>query len=393
MARFLFVVPPFYGHLNPTICIGNSLIERGHHVAWTGIIPLNAGIFPEGGQYFFLEKESKEHKQEIDRILKLQDEGPNLSVFEAAKMALEETAIPFAKIMLPGVDAVIDEFRPDVVINDSMAFAGGLAAYRRKIPYATTIAVPPDVAGKADSKVAEWHISRILELQRAVGIETDQCIVFSLQLSLTFTSREFTGIYEPTGNLHFVGPVTGRPNNSPFDWELFYKMPKPKIYVSIGTLLVDIRRNFFSHIIEAFKDKPVTIIAATSPEIIDKWPPNFIVQEHIPQTELMKHVDAVICHGGFNTVTETLLNGLPILITPICYDHFHIANLIEKAGCGINIKYKRIKPEKLADAINELLVNPVYKEAAEKIKKTFIEAGGNNKAVEYLESFAQTSLL
>jgi len=390
MAKFLFVVPPFFGHLSPTLSVGNSLLKKGHQAAWTGLIPLDAGIFPAGGRYLFPEDELREHNEEIERILKLQDEGPNLSVFEAAKLALEDTAIPFAKIMLKGLDAVIDAFQPDVIVNDCLAFAGGIAAYRRGIPYVTTIPVPPDAAGKIESKVTEGHLSRILDLQRSVGIETDECIVFSRQLSLAFTSKEFAGIDKFPGNIRFTGPVTGRPDNTPFDWKRLSQAASPKIYATIGTLLMEIHTDYFGLLIEAFKDQPLTVIAATSPEVTDDRPENFILREFVPQTQLMKRVDAVICHGGFNTVNEALANGLPVLVIPICYDHFHTANLVEKAGCGISIKYKRIKPEKLRSATKELLTNPAYRKAAKKVRKTFVEAGGNKKAVEYLEKFIHT---
>lgn len=386
MAKFLFVVPPFFGHLSPTISIGASLIENGHSVAWTGLIPLEKNIFPEKGMYFFPEKELEEYKEEIERILKLQDEGPNLSVFEAAKLAMEDTVIPFAKIMMKGVIGVIDVFQPDVIVNDCMALAGSLAAYRKKIPYATTIPVPPDVGGKANSKILEWHLTRLMDLQRFAGIETNDCIVYSPRLSIVFTSKEFAQVEKFPDNFQFVGPVSGRPNETPFDWESLSKSENPKIYATIGTLLVDIRRVFFSRLIEAFKDKPLTIIAATNPDIIDEWPDNFIVQTFVPQTELMKHVDAVICHGGFNTVHDAISAGLPILITPIGYDHFHTANLIEKSGCGINLKYKRMTSNKLIDAMTELLNNPAYRESALNIRKTFVDAGGNLKAVACLEA-------
>ncbi|MDR3339791.1 MAG: glycosyl transferase [Candidatus Symbiothrix sp.] len=387
MAKFLFVVPPFFGHVSPTISLGASLIEKGHQVAWTGLLSLQKELFPEKGYYFFPEKELEEHQTEIDRILKLQDEGPNLSVFEAAKLAVDETAIPFAKIMMKGVSAVIDRFQPDIVINDCLAYAGSLAAYLKGIPYATTIPVPPDVMGKADSKVMEGYINRFLNLQRSLGIEEKEPIIFSSKLCLIFTSQQFARIENPLDFAKFVGPVSGRPNDVPFDWERLSKVTTPKVYATIGTLLIDIRKAFFSRLIDAFKDKPITIIAATDPDIIEKWPDNFIVQGFVPQTELMKQVDVVICHGGFNTVNDTFFNGLPMLITPIGYDHFHTANLIEKAGCGINIKYKRMRTEHLVNAIDELLNNPKYREAAKEIQKSFFDAGGNEKAVELLEEF------
>ena len=37
MARFLFVVPPFAGHVNPTIPVAAELVSRGHEVAWAGL--------------------------------------------------------------------------------------------------------------------------------------------------------------------------------------------------------------------------------------------------------------------------------------------------------------------------------------------------------------------
>ena len=36
MSRFLFVVPPMAGHVNPTLPVGRELAARGHDVAWAG---------------------------------------------------------------------------------------------------------------------------------------------------------------------------------------------------------------------------------------------------------------------------------------------------------------------------------------------------------------------
>ena len=36
MSRFLFVVPPLTGHINPTVAVGAELTARGHEVAWAG---------------------------------------------------------------------------------------------------------------------------------------------------------------------------------------------------------------------------------------------------------------------------------------------------------------------------------------------------------------------
>lgn len=391
-SKFLFVVPPFFGHISPTLSVGASLIARGHEVKWFGITPLDNKHIPEGGSYIYPEEDLIDHQDDIARILKRQDDGPACSGPEVMKLALEETYVPFAKIMMPGLDRLMESWKPDVIVNDCIAFAGALFAHQHNIPCVTTTPVPPDVMGdteKSAPKIFEWQQNLIKQLQQEVGIFEDGIFIHSHKLNMVFTSQAFAGFETVPAHMKFVGPVKGRPNDAPFDWEKLHASTNPKIFVSLGTLLVDIRKAFFEKIIAAFADQPVTIIAATPADIFEEWPANFIVSSFVPQTALMPHMDMVICHGGFNTVNDTFRNGLPMLITPIAYDHFHIAKLIEQAGCGISIRYKRLRIDALRETAFELLENPKYKNAAKEVLNTFTAAGGNDKAVELLENFAE----
>jgi MGT family glycosyltransferase len=393
MARFLFVVPPFFGHVSPTLSIGASLIARGHEVKWLGITPLAAKHIPAGGEYILPEAELAEHQEQIARILKRQDDGPSCSGPEVMKLALEETYVPVARLMMPGLSNFVDAWKPDVIINDCITFAGALCAHIKGIPSVTTTPVPPDVMGDTANsapKIFEWQQSLVKGLQEEFRVYGDDIVIHSHKLNMVFTSQTFAGFDEAPAHMKFVGPVKGRPNEAPFDWERLAKATTPKVFVSLGTLLVDIRKEFFQKLITAFENQPVTIIAATNPDIFEVWPDNFIVNGFVPQTELMPHMDAVICHGGFNTVNDTFTNGLPMLITPIAYDHFHTAKLIVNSGAGVSIRYKRLRITDLRDTVFELLQNPKYREAAVKVKQTFIAAGGNDKAVQLLEDFAQT---
>ncbi|MCX2586264.1 glycosyltransferase [Pedobacter sp. MR22-3] len=394
MPKFLFVVPPFFGHISPTLSIGASLLSRGHEVKWFGITPLAQTHLPEGGEFIYPETDLLPYADEIKQILKRQDDGPACSGPEVMKLALEETYVPFARIMMKGLNKFVDEWKPDVIINDCITFAGALSAHLKGIPSVTTTPVPPDVMGDAAKntpKIFEWQQNLILGLQKDMGIYSDQIHIHSHRLNLVFTSQAFAGFEEKPPHMHFVGPVKGRPNSAEFDWDRLAKSTTPKVFVSLGTLLVDIRAAFFQKLIDAFAHEPITIIAATNPDIFEEWPDNFIVNGFVPQSELMPYMDAVICHGGFNTVNDTFTNGLPMLITPIAYDHFHTAKLIEQAGCGISIRYKRLRISDLRNTVFELLENPKYRVAAQKIRETFIEAGGNDKAVELLEDFAKNN--
>lgn len=389
-SKFLFVVPPFFGHVSPTLSVGASLIARGHEVKWFGITPLDSKHIPEGGSYFYPEEDLVPYQEEIARILKRQDDGPACSGPEVMKLALEETYVPFAKMMMPGLTRLTESWMPDVIVNDCITFGGALFAHKNNIPCVTTTPVPPDVMGdteKSAPKIWEWQQNLIKDLQKEVGIHEEGIYIHSHKLNMVFTSQAFAGFETVPPHMKFVGPVKGRPNDAPFDWDKLNASTTPKIFVSLGTLLVDIRKAFFEKIIAAFKDQPVTVIAATPPEIFEEWPDNFIVNSFVPQSAVMQQMDMVICHGGFNTVNDTFRNGLPMLITPIAYDHFHIAKLIEQAGCGISIRYKRLRVDALRETVFELLENPKYRIAAQEVRNTFTLAGGNDKAVELLENF------
>ena len=58
MSRFLIVVPPLAGHVNPTVAVGRELQRRGHEVAWAGhpelvapLLPADCLLWPAGGDF------------------------------------------------------------------------------------------------------------------------------------------------------------------------------------------------------------------------------------------------------------------------------------------------------------------------------------------------------
>lgn len=394
MAKFLFAIPPFWGHINPTLSIGRTLLERGHSVAWAGMTQINIELFPDGGQYFYMEKTESQNKEEIERIILLQNEGAKMSALEAFRLGLEDTYVPFAKMMIDEFNEIVDQYKPDVIVNDCITFVGGLSAQLKNIPFATITPITPNALNDPQSapKVTEWVHNTIIELQHAAGIGGDEEFIQSKQLNMYYTSQLFCGLDDASvpPYMKFIGSLAGRPDNTPFDWKKLESMgDRPKIYISMGTVLVQSRKEFFGRMIEALKDKPVTVVAAADPDIMEEWPDNFIVQGYVPQSELLKHIDVVIGHGGLNTTCDTFMNGIPMLIIPMAFDQSHTAQLIHNCGCGIRLKYSRMRVKDIDHAVDELLYNPIYKKAAKEIQQSFKEAGGNKRAAELLEEIVE----
>lgn len=92
-----------------------------------------------------------------------------------------------------------------------------------------------------------------------------------------------------------------------------------------------------------------------------------MVYQQIPQLDLLPHLDGVVCHGGHNTVSETLSNGIPLVVIPIAYDQSHVAGRVVRTEAGERLNFNRFKANHLREAVQQILNNPSYREAAQKV--------------------------
>jgi MGT family glycosyltransferase len=380
------------GHINPTLSLGTELLQRGHRVGWISLDATLEARLPEGGELLLVQYDQndidkKNSEQYLDQITK-----KNVSGIESIKFLYEEVLIPLNRFMLEGIMTLLGTFKPDVIINDHQLFAGAIAAYLQKIPYATSVTAPAAIKMMEDLPgVHEWEIRQIVGLQQECGIQGEDSIACSEALTLVYTSKDFFGEMSLPAQYKFVGPVIRHRNAlSDFNWERFHQMAThPRILVSIGTTFDHTyKKEFFGKVIEALGNEPVSVVVVSDAALFDTWPENFLVQEKVPQLELLPHLDAVVCHGGHNTVCETLSHGLPLVVIPIAYDQSHVAGRVVQAESGVRLNYKRFKAAHLKTAVWEVLSNPAYKQAAQHIQYSFEQAGGAATAVDLLEKLA-----
>ncbi len=383
MARFLFVVPPLFGHVNPTVSVGDELVRRGHTVAWVGHPKVLRRCLAEHAVVFPLDDEIP---TEI-----LQDANQRGAVLRGAarlKFLWEEFFIPLARSMLPGVEAAIDAFKPDALIVDQQALAGSLAARKRGIAWATSATTS---AGIVDSLVGLPHVARWLDdvivgLQREAGVSPDPTADRSDRLVLAFTTRELVGSdFQFPPQVEFVGPsIVHRQERTPFPWDELAD-GKRRLLCSLGTVNAEIGQRFYTQVLEAFAGDPIQVVLVAPPDQVSSVPDNFIVRAFVPQLELMKHVDVVCCHAGHNTVVEALFHGLPLLLAPIKDDQPIVAEQVVSARAGIRVKFGRVRAPELRTCLYRLLEEPHYRVAAHRIQQSFMNAGGVQRAANLLE--------
>ncbi|UII24739.1 glycosyl transferase [Fulvivirga maritima] len=387
MARFVFIVPPFTGHINPTLSLGKQLLQAGHKVAWISLTDNFNGQIPDGGELLLIQSgdDGTSGKEYFDQIT---EKGHTAFGIESIKFLYEDVLIPMSRFMFPGICKFIDSWRADVVITDHQVYAGAIAAVKKRIPYVTSVTAPTALKAMKDMpKILEWETEQIVGLQQELGIAGNSSLACSELLTLVFTSKEFLGDETYPEYYQFVGPITvGRPVAFSFNWARFQNTRGPRVLVSIGTTFdMQYKKDFFAKVIEALGDEPMTVVVVSEEKLFPSWPKNFIVQPRIPQLELLKYLDAVVCHGGHNTVCESLTHGLPLITIPIAYDQSHVSSQVAESGCGIRLNFKRFKATQLKTAVQDILNNPSYKEASKFISNSFTAAGGEKRAVELLE--------
>ena len=375
MAKFLFVVPPLTGHVNPTVSVARALEARDHAVAWVGHPGKVRPLLPGNATLFALpEQVDRAHADAVA------DRARTARGAAALKFLWEDFLVPLARSMRPGVDAAVTEFAPDVMVCDQQALAGGLVARARNIAWATSsttsAGVVDPLAGLPQVKL--WFDNLVGELERESGL--DHHGELSPHLVLAFTTPalvpgEFPAHYK------FVGPsIADRPETAEFPFEL---LKPPTILVSMGTVNAEASGRFYATVIDALRDQPMQVVLV-APDITEV-PGNFIVRSYVPQLALLPKLSAVVCHGGHNTTCEALAHGLPLVIAPIKDDQPIVADQVVAAGAGVRVKFGRVQAAELRDAVQRVLGDPALREAACRVRDSFAAAGGAAAAATHLE--------
>ncbi len=389
MSRFLFVVPPLVGHINPTVGVGAELAARGHQVAWAGmpevvrpLVGTAATVFACGGP-----------RLGGDGAVRPPDvRGPG-----ALKFLWERFLVPLAEEMTTGVRAAVARFRPDVLVADQQTVAGGLTAELLGVRWATSATTSAEFTGALDGmpKVDAWLEGLLADLRHRVGHPAGTADPrFSPHLVLAFTTEELAGRpARARERIRFVGPsIAHRPAPCDFPWH-WLDGARPSVLVTLGTANAEAGARFLAECRAAVPgrtDRLQAVIADPGgwldpPTADDK---DVLVLPYVPQLPLLARVGAVVCHAGHNTICESLWHGVPLVVAPIRDDQPVVAAQVVDAGAAVRVRFGRVTAPRLGEALDAVLHEPGYRAAAERVGASFRAAGGAAAAATHLERLA-----
>ncbi len=238
-------------------------------------------------------------------------------------------------------------------------------------------------------KLGDWARACLRDLQHRFGVpDTGGDLRFSDHLVLAFTTAALIGPTEGFGDHYaFVGPSLGeRTAGADFPWG-WIDPARRLVLASLGTVSRDVGDRFFDTVLAALEPlaAEVQAVLVAPPDRFPDVPGNVLVREFVPQVELLAHCSAVISHGGHNTVCEALSYGLPLVVAPIRDDQPVIAQQVVDAGAGVRVRYGRVGPPELREALRAVLNDRAYRVGARRIGASFDAAGGAVAAADRLE--------
>lgn len=389
MSRFLFVSLPLTGHVNPMSAVARELTRAGHEVAWAGS---EAYLRPLIGPEARIEQvQLRPHRpQHGDRGML------------AAKSRWADYIVPHCRVSLKGVEKAFQSFQPDVVAVDQHAVAGALVAHRHGARWASLAPTTMELTRpyRGWPRVEDWIRGQMAGMWEGAGLpgRPPHDLRFSPDLLVAFTGGALVGpmpgpvsLFGPDPAVTaLVGPaLTERPPDPefPFDW---LDPDRKHVLVSMGTLATHVAPEFYRRAVEALRPLAgqVQAVFAAMPEYLPDPPEHILVRERVPMLDLLPHLDAVVGHGGLNTVCESLAYGVPLVVAPIKGDQPINAAAVQAAGAGLRVRFARSTAEELREALARVLDDPSFRASAAGVRASFHAAGGAAAAADRLAEIA-----
>jgi UDP:flavonoid glycosyltransferase YjiC (YdhE family) len=168
------------------------------------------------------------------------------------------------------------------------------------------------------------------------------------------------------------------------------------IYCSLGTLNdlgIEKSKKIFQNVIEIGRRNSAYRIVLSVGEIMNPTellptPDNVYLFKTLPQKNILKYVDMMIAHGGQNSITECVMNEVPMLIYPFIKTSDLGGNSARVVYHGIGSR-GFVKQDSVRDMeikIHDILSNPIYRKNIYRMKQKFEEKNSSIEAVTIIES-------
>jgi len=387
MSKIVFFCIPAHGHTNPTLGVVRELIARGHEVLYYSYNSFKEKI--EGAGATFISCDEFDAEQHID---------PKDAKRVGSDLAFSTRLLVDTTLALDDmVCKEMERLQPDCIVADSMAVWGKAVALKLGIPFVsstTTFAF-----NKHSAQIMKQSLSQLFGMifsmpkinkdikrlqDKGYPVKSVLDIIQNDENTHTvvYTSPQFQPCADTFNDKYaFVGPSI-RPVT-----EEIVKTKEKLIYISMGTVVNDMAA-LYRKCIKAFADTDYQVILSVG-DLVDvkelgEIPDNISVHSHVDQIAVLAKADAFLTHCGMNSVNESLYYGVPLVMYPQTSEQGGVANRVMQVGAGIMLE--KTSPEAIRGAVETILGDSTYRDAATVISDGFKNCSGVKGAADKILS-------
>ena len=419
MARVLFTSFGSYGDLYPYLAVGRALVQRGYTVT-IGTSASFEGKVREAGVEFAA----------IRPDVSLGDNEMLAYVFDRRR-GTERVMRMLSSVVRETYEDTVHAARScDAIVTHPITFAAVLAARKLRLPWISSVLAPISVLSAIDPPVLApapflrhlralgpaplrllhafgrrsalpW-VRPVLDLARELGLDTGANPVFegshSGGLVLALFSR-LLGVPQADWPANVV--VTGFPfyDGAPGErldpgLDEYLNSGPPPVVFTLGSSAVGAAGAFYREslaCVERLGLRAVFLTGAHSHGLPAAMPSGTIASAYAAHGLLFPRAAAVVHQGGVGTTAQALRAGRPMLVVPFAHDQFDNAHRIRRLGAGALVYRSRYTSARATQALEPLLLDDGYREAAGRAARVVDEEDGATQAAAAIDRFLRSS--
>lgn len=386
MKNIMFFCIPAYGHHNPTISVVKELVNRGNNVRYYSFYEFKEKIEQTGAAFIACDAYLSEVSADVA------NGETTMSTTDMTIVDLQTTAK-----MDHFLNQEVEDFKPDVIVSDSVCFWGKLIARKHKIPM--VVSTTTFAFNKYSSSYMKSSFSEIKDLIRGqkrvkeelkkleqYGYHEKSIMPLVQNDNYTDTIVYATEHYQPYSNTFsrhyaFVGPSVAA------DYLPDKEGHRPLVYISLGTVVSN-KPDFYRKCITALKDEDVDVIIscgkAVDPDLLNGLADNVKAYSKVNQLEILSKANVFLTHNGMNSTSESLYMATPMVFFPQTNEQRAVAKRAKELGTGVELRDESVRS--IHDAVMEVLRNDKYAAAAKECYEDFRKASGPKGAAEFIEN-------
>ncbi|MFI0264717.1 nucleotide disphospho-sugar-binding domain-containing protein [Streptomyces sp. NPDC017056] len=315
------------------------------------------------------------------------DLGPGRLKATGASMAALDTDLAEALVekMIAVADTLTDDlvafarfWRPDIVVHDTAAAAGQVAAAVLKVP----------AVGHTWGVSLGVHCERESELRPSYARLFERFGVAPLVGPSVWIDPCPPGLRPPHGvrraDMRYV-PYAG-PAEVPRRLREERSGGRPLVCVTGGvttTALDEVR----DQVVATLREQGAEVVLAVTAEqarATGPLPDGVRMVESFPLDVLLAHCDALVHHGGVGSGLIAVTRGLPQLLLPRNAFQEHWAHLVRESGAGSALP-AGATGDAVGAAVRDLLTRPSYRERSRSLRDEIAAMPAPDRLVGFLE--------